>query len=181
MNDIGLASIPQLDWVFAYGSLIWRPGFAPAGSEPALLVGAHRSLCIYSHLYRGTPDVPGLVFGLEAGGACQGVGFRIDPANWTEVCAYLWAREQVNGVYRPSVETIELANGDKVSALTFLADATHKQYAGKLTLEEQVTVVRSGFGTVGSNVDYVLNTAQHLEELGIADPNLRVIRSLLLD
>src|SRR3712207_3646607 len=83
-------------WVFGYGSLIWRPGFEFAEAQPALLRGAHRSLCIYSHHYRGTPEQPGLVFGLVHGGSCRGMAFRVEGELWSDVRAYLKARELIS-------------------------------------------------------------------------------------
>lgn len=175
MNQRRPPDLSETNWVFGYGSLIWRPGFEYTESAPALLGGAHRSLCVFSHRYRGTPDSPGLVFGLEPGGLCHGVAFQVAPEKWPDVCDYLWEREQVSGVYRPSVETVQLAGGRSVSALTFLADAEHGQYAGGLDLGEQVRLVRSGIGHFGSNIDYVLNTAKHLDELGIEDDYLSAL------
>lgn len=164
--------IPPVPYVFAYGSLIWRPGFTHLGSEPALLRGAHRSLCVYSHHYRGTPERPGLVFGLKQGGACHGMAFAIDPHVWSEVRAYLWERELVSGVYRPALRSVRLASGRAVPALTFIANPHHVQYAGILSIDDQIRLVRQGVGTMGPNVDYVLQTASHLVEMGITDRTL---------
>lgn len=156
-------------WVFGYGSLIWRPGFAYRRTAPALLRGAHRSLCIYSHRHRGTPERPGLVFGLVRGGSCRGVAFEVDSACWEEVHAYLRAREMDRGVYREAVRPVELQDGSLIEALAFLVDDRHVQYAGRLDVAEQVRLVRSGIGEAGPNHEYVLETARHLEQLGIRD------------
>src|SRR4026209_2875606 len=82
-------------WVFGYGSLIWNPGFEFLEQKPARLIGEHRSLCIYSMVHRGTPEKPGLVLGLDRGGACRGVAFRVAEKNRTATIAYLREREQV--------------------------------------------------------------------------------------
>ncbi|MBU1174767.1 MAG: gamma-glutamylcyclotransferase [Alphaproteobacteria bacterium] len=170
---------PPVSFVFGYGSLIWRPGFVHGGAEPALLRGAHRCLCVFSHRYRGTSERPGLVFGLAHGGSCRGMAFRIPSSDWEEVRAYLWDREMVTGVYRPSVRLVELSGGRSVEALVFLADPAHAQYAGQLDLDAQVRFIRQGHGQMGTNADYVLNTARHLEDLGIPDHKLqRVCRAL---
>jgi cation transport protein ChaC len=158
-----------LHWVFGYGSLIWRPGFDFLVRERALLRGAHRSLCIYSHIYRGTETAPGLVFGLARGGACGGMAFGVDDAVWPEAIAYLRARELVTDVYREAVRPVRLAGGRTVAAVAYLADERHSQYAGGLSLAEQAGLVRRGIGQSGPNLDYVLNTAEHLTQLGIHD------------
>jgi cation transport protein ChaC len=156
-------------WVFGYGSLIWRPGFEFVHSERALLKGAHRSLCIYSDHYRGTPEVPGLVFGLARGGACGGMAFGVEDALWPETLAYLRERELIGGVYREAIRPVRLMSGAVVGALAYLVDEANKQYAGRLDVAEQALVVRRGHGVSGANTDYVLNTADHLRQLGIRD------------
>ena len=159
-------------WVFGYGSLIWNPGFAFLQSEKALLRGAHRSLSIYSHRHRGTPETPGLVFGLSRGGSCLGVAFEVDANVWPEVFAYLQEREQDRGVYREAWRKVTLASGRRVEALTYLVDERHPQFAGDLDVAEQVRLVTHGAGQSGRNIEYVRNTAQHLLALGIEDTAL---------
>lgn len=159
-------------WVFGYGSLIWRPGFAALSATPALLRGAHRRLCIYSHRHRGTPDRPGLVFGLVRGGACRGMAFEVAAAEWAGVHAYLNAREMDAGVYLDTLRPVRLADGRVVEALAYVVDERHVQFAGRLALEEQVRLVRAGIGESGPNPEYVLETARHLELLGIRDGSL---------
>ncbi|HEY0919436.1 gamma-glutamylcyclotransferase [Devosia sp.] len=163
-------------WVFGYGSLIWKPGFAYERAVPALLPGAHRSLCIYSHRHRGTPERPGLVFGLMPGGSCRGMAFEIAPDRWDGVLCYLREREMDRGVYREAQRAVRLAGGDgEVRALAFMVDVRHAQYAGRLALAEQLRLVRAGLGESGPNVEYVLATARHLEQLGINDKALRAL------
>ena len=162
-------------WVFGYGSLIWRPGFAFLRSERALLRGAHRSLCIYSHHYRGTPEAPGLVFGLARGGSCGGMAFAVADGIWPETLAYLRDRELVTSVYREAVRPVRLRSGETATAVTYLVDETHEQYAGRLTVDEQAAIVRRGVGISGANTDYVLNTVAHLRSLGIRDRALEAL------
>lgn len=159
-------------WVFGYGSLIWRPGFAFLHSEPARLEGWHRSLCVLSHKYRGTPECLGLVFGLDEGGQCHGVAFEVDAAAWPETQAYLRERELVTHVYREVILPVETASGRKVEAVTYVVDRAHGQYAGPLAADDVLKYVRQGQGEAGSCVDYVKNTARHLAELGIPDAQL---------
>jgi cation transport protein ChaC len=161
-------------WVFGYGSLMWRPGFAYEARVPATLYGAHRSLCVYSHVHRGTPERPGLVLGLSRGGACRGVAFRVAETHREQTIAYLREREQVTSVYLERVRPVRLDDGTDrlVSALTYIADPTHPQFAGDLPLESLLALVRNAHGASGPNAEYVLNTAAHLEELGVRDSRL---------
>jgi len=160
-------------WVFGYGSLMWRPGFAYVASEPARLHGYHRRLCVYSHVHRGTPDEPGLVLGLDHGGSCHGMAFQVPPAAWSETLIYLRAREQATSVYLERHKTVRLLNsGRAVQAVTFLVDRAHRQYAGVLQDEELERLVRRGHGVSGHCIDYVMNTLVHLRDMQIHDPTL---------
>lgn len=166
-------------WVFGYGSLIWNPGFAHVSAQQGLLRGAHRSLSIVSHHHRGTVEQPGLVFGLTRGGSCRGMVFEVADADWPSVYAYLQEREQVTAVYRDVTRPVHLADGRMVGALAFLVDERHEQFAGRLSLDQQLAMVQAGVGLSGRNVDYVLNTARHLRELGIRDRQLMALADLL--
>jgi len=166
-------------WVFGYGSLIWNPGFEFLRSEKALLRGAHRALSIYSHRHRGTPESPGLVFGLSRGGSCLGVAFEVDASLWPGVFDYLQAREQDRGVYREAWRSVVLASGPTVRALAYLVNEDHPQFAGRLDLAEQVRLVARSSGESGRNTEYVRNTARHLLSLGIRDQALMQIVAAL--
>ena len=166
-------------WVFGYGSLIWNPGFPFLRSEKALLRGAHRSLSIYSHRHRGTPQLPGLVFGLSRGGSCLGVAFEVAAADWPKVFDYLQEREQDRGVYREAWRHVALADGTTVKALAYLVNEQHVQFAGRLELGEQVRLVRRSTGESGRNTEYVRNTADRLLSLGIHDKTLMQIVAAL--
>jgi len=156
-------------WVFGYGSLIWRPGFPHIRQVPALLNGAHRSLCIYSHRHRGTEAQPGLVFGLVRGGSCRGMGFEVEDGVWPEVVDYLRERELDKGVYRETLRPVRVDEVGTVDALAFLVDEKHAQYAGRLAIAEQARLVRAGRGESGPNTEYVLETARILRSMGIRD------------
>jgi cation transport protein ChaC len=166
-------------YVFGYGSLIWNPGFPFLRSQKALLRGAHRSLSVYSHRHRGTPERPGLVFGLSRGGSCLGVAFEVEPGRWPEIFAYLQAREQDRGVYRAVWRPVSLAGGGQVSALAYLVNEAHPQFAGRLPVAEQARLVSLGTGESGRNTEYVRNTARHLLSLGIRDRALDEIVAAL--
>jgi cation transport protein ChaC len=166
-------------YVFGYGSLMWRPGFEHLGAEPAMIVGRHRRLCVYSWWHRGSQERPGLVLGLDRGGACRGIAFAVAPGEREAVIAYLRAREQVTNVYLETSVRARLPGGRVVDALTYVVDRTHPQYAGLLPPPEIVEIVRDATGRSGHNADYVTATADHLEELGIADRTLRTVAAAL--
>lgn len=161
-------------WVFAYGSLMWNPGFPFAERREARLVGAHRTLCVYSFHHRGTPEKPGLVLGLDLGGSCRGIAYRVAAADWPQTHAYLTEREQISGVYREAVRRIRLLDGSgrDAPAVAYLVNRAHPQYARGLTLEDQLHLVRRSHGKSGPNTDYVVATVKALESLGIHDPGL---------
>jgi cation transport protein ChaC len=161
-------------WVFGYGSLIWRPGFPYLERLPARMVGVHRSLCVYSFVHRGTPERPGLVLGLDFGGTCRGIAYRVAARERAETLAYLRAREQATAVYRETVRVAWLAGSPerRIEAVCYVVDRSHPQYAGRLTLERQLHLVRQGHGRSGNNREYVIETVSALEALGIRDAEL---------
>ena len=165
-------------WVFGYGSLMWRPGFAHEAAQPALLRGYHRAFCVYSVHYRGTAEKPGLVLGLDRGGSCRGRAYRVAARDADDVIAYLDAREQVTAVYLRRRVTIEIA-GQRIPAVTYVADRKHGQYAGKLALREAAGIILSGHGVAGPNPEYLENTVTHLDELGIMDGPLHELLGLV--
>jgi len=170
-------------WVFAYGSLMWNPGFAYVERAEARLLGAHRSLCVYSTHHRGTPEQPGLVLGLDLGGACRGIVYRVAAETWPQTHAYLTAREQISGVYREAVRRVRLLDGSgrDCPAVAYLVDRSHAQYARGLDLEAQLHLVRRAHGKSGANRDYVIATLAELEAMGQRDPGLAWIRHRLME
>lgn len=164
-------------WVFGYGSLMWRPGFAHVETQRARLHGYRRALCIYSHVHRGTPKRPGLVMGLDRGGSCVGMAFRVPGDLHEEVMTYLRERELVTMVYRETVLPVTLQDGSRVPALCYVVDTQHAQYAGKLTADAAASVVTGAIGESGPNEDYVLNTVSHLQALRIRDHWLESVAS----
>ena len=172
---------PKDLWVFGYGSLIWRPGFGYLESVPARVVGLHRSLCVYSFVHRGTPERPGLVLGIDQGGACRGIAYRVAAQQRAATLAYLRAREQVTSVYRETVRTAWLEGKPqrRVDAVCYAVDRGHPQYAGRLTLEQQLHNVRQGHGRSGNNRDYVIETVAALEAMGCRDAPLHILAERL--
>src|SRR6202162_5557762 len=170
-------------WVFGYGSLMWRPGFEFIEQVPARLIGEHRALCVYSFDHRGTPEKPGLVLGLDRGGACRGVAFRVPARQRSDTVDYLRSREQTTNVYREVMRSVWLENEarQRVSALTYVVDRGHVQYAGRLSLTEQLLYVRQGHGQSGVNREYVLSTVKSIEAQGFRDPQLHHLALMLHD
>ena len=165
-------------WVFGYGSLMWHPGFAHVEVRPALLHGYHRRFCVYSHRYRGTPERPGLVLGLDRGGCCRGLAYRVPAGEGVEVMDYLYEREMVTGVYIPQWRSVE-TDGGPVLAAAFVVDRTHGQYSGRLSLEETAVLIDQGHGQRGSGHEYLSNTVHHLEALGLGAGALKQLLRLV--
>lgn len=175
-----LATLP-LDrdmWVFGYGSLMWNPGFDHVEALPATLLGWQRSFCVYSHRYRGTPDKPGLVLGLDQGGECHGMVFRTRPDQSQAAMEYLWEREMITGVYEPT-EAVARVGNREIPVRTFVADRAHPQYAGGLDRDQVLTLIRHAHGSAGPNRDYLVNTVRRLDEMGIEDPALHDLARII--
>jgi glutathione-specific gamma-glutamylcyclotransferase len=168
-------------WVFAYGSLMWRPGFAYEEAQHARLVGYRRCFCIYSVHHRGTPDRPGLVLGLDRGGTCEGIAYRIAAPHAAETIRYLRGRELINGVYRETQAPVQLIKGQdrEVLAHMYIVERAHPDYAGALPLSLQAALIRGGIGKSGANLDYLSNTLRHLRELGIREPALERLLTVI--
>jgi cation transport protein ChaC len=168
-------------WVFAYGSLMWRPGFDFLERHNARMIGAHRALCVYSFVHRGTPEKPGLVFGLDRGGTCRGIVYRVAARKRAATIDYLRAREQVTLVYREAVRSVWIDEDPKrrLEALCYMVDRGHRQYAGRLTVAQQVHFVRQGHGRSGPNRDYVLDAVKAIEALGYRETELHLLAARL--
>jgi cation transport protein ChaC len=163
------------DWVFAYGSLIWNPEFDFENSERARLSGYHRAFCIRSTRYRGTPDQPGVVLGLDRGGTCVGLAYRLRASTRAAALECLFAREMpstLERVYVPRIVRVEVAGGTFVEALAFIADRLSPGY-DRLTDEEVLRRLAFCEGARGPNRDYAINTWRALEARGFNDPRLR--------
>ena len=165
--------------MFGYDTVIWRPGFAFLERRPARLAGYHRSLCIHSHVHRGTPQQPGLVFGLDRGGSCVGMAFRVAAPERDAVVAYLRERELVTHVSRETHLPVRLQDGESVRALTYVVDRGHSQYAGRMSPAEAAGIVRGAHGQSGPNVDYVTSALAHITEMGLKDRWLSEVVSRL--
>lgn len=161
-------------WVFGYGSLLWDPGFAYLRAEVARLPGWHRSFCMASVHYRGTPEAPGLVLALDraAHSHCDGVAFEVAAEYADATLATLRTRELISYAYLEDWLNLDLATGETVRALTYIINRDHGQYGGALTLEAQAQIIAKSHGLRGPNCDYLYATTDHLAKLGIADADL---------
>lgn len=177
-------------WVFGYGSLMWKPDFDVAETRMARLHGYRRAFALISVHYRGTPEFPGLVLGLDWNPArnCTGMALRIGADQADEVRQYLADRELVSRAYFEVQHKITLlcpdpgsgwAEGESVDAICYILDRTHPQYAGGMTLEDQAAIIREAAGPTGSNRDYLFNTVAHLKELGVDDPELFALEQMV--
>jgi len=166
-------------WVFGYGSLMWNPGFPYLEKAGAQVFGYRRSLCVRSHVHRGTPEQPGLVLGLDRGGSCRGIAFRVSAEERLNVLDYLRARELVTHVYKERLLPISLGDRRQVRAVGYVVDRDHVQYAGALDARDAAKIVRGAIGQSGPNPAYVINTVVHLREMGIRDHWLEGVSRLV--
>ena len=163
-------------WVFAYGSLMWHPDFAFAEARPAFLYGYHRSFCLYSRDYRGTPERPGLVLGLDRGGSCRGIAYRLPPGRIGESLDRIWAREMTGRVYEMRRVALTTSQG-RIGGHACVVRRQSPDYAGRLSVDEMARLLAAAVGGRGTGRDYLANTVRHLEELGISDGLLHRIEA----
>jgi len=154
---------------------MWRPGFDHVEARPARMAGVHRQPCVYSWVHRGTRERPGIVLGLDRGGSCLGLAFRVEPHSWESTLDYLRDRELVTNVYLEAKRPARLDDGRAVHCTTFLVDTAHEQYAGRLSHEALVKQVRGAVGQSGPNEAYLLETANKLRDLGVRDRRLEAL------
>jgi len=166
-------------WLFGYGSLVWNPLVHHEERRVARLHGFHRSFCLWSHVNRGSLQKPGLVLGLDSGGSCRGVVFRIAGRHAAEELRLLWRREMVLGAYAPRWATVEAGN-ETLRAIAFFANRDHANYAGKLPLETVLKTLVSARGQLGTPAEYLLETVRGLIEHGVRDPYLLELRKRVL-
>ena len=161
-------------WVFGYGSLLWNPGFDVAEKVIATLPGYARSFCMRSIHHRGTEENPGLVLALDEqpDHACEGVALAVREGTEEQTLAYLRERELISSAYLERELKIDLTDGRRVTAVVYVINRDHVQYCGGLPLEEQARIIARALGGMGPNTEYLFNTAEHLAEIGLHDPDL---------
>lgn len=165
-------------WIFGYGSLMWDPGFRHAEAQPALLYGFHRRFCVYSRRYRGTPKRPGLVLGLDRGGACKGIAYRVERRHRKAAMLYLWEREMRGGVYDMKKLRVRLPRRT-VEAYAYVVNRDHRGYASELSVKETARHILQGAGRRGLCVHYLENTVRHIEALGLSDGPLHRLAAIV--
>lgn len=158
-------------WLFGYGSLIWNPVLSYAERRGATVHGYHRSFCLWSRINRGTPECPGLVLGLQRGGRCTGVAYRLPQREAELELRLLWRREMLLGSYEPRWVQASGPDG-RFRALAFVVNVRRPGYAGKLSDEEVIARLAAGCGKLGGGLDYLRNTIAGLGGSGIRDPYL---------
>ncbi|MHA1538005.1 MAG: gamma-glutamylcyclotransferase [Alphaproteobacteria bacterium] len=163
-------------WVFGYGSLIWNPAFHFAEKRIGTIHGFHRRFCLWTPIGRGTKEFPGLMLGLERGGSCRGLAYRIEADKVECELDIIWRREMVSGAYAPRWVTMrgDATGGNEgpVRAIAFVINHTHERYAGLLPEARVAAIIAKAEGGLGRCCDYLFNTVEHLDELGIADAPL---------
>lgn len=175
-----VAAAPARDalWVFAYGSLIWSPCFSPAETVPGTLRGYHRAFNIWTIHSRGTPEAPGLALGLEPGGTCRGVLFRIATETCDRDLEAIWRREMYSGLYRPCWLPVDQRGGAR-PAICFLADESHPQYAGEIPPDSAAAPIAHAEGAFGPCRDYLYDLLEALAAHGIREPDLDALAALV--
>jgi glutathione-specific gamma-glutamylcyclotransferase len=169
----GIVRLPA-EWVFAYGSLIWHPDFEFSERHRVRIHGYHRAFCISSTRYRGTPELPGVVLGLDRGGSCHGVVYRMKPGQEREIIERLYQREMPNHVYTPRMLPVRLPGERRIEAIAFVARRDHPSYL-RLSRDELLRRLSSCRGGRGPNRDYAINTWHALREWGIEDAGLAAV------
>jgi cation transport protein ChaC len=158
-------------WLFGYGSLIWNPAIEFAEKRCATVRGVHRKFCLRTELGRGTPETPGLVLGLDRGGCCRGVAFRIPHAHAESELDIVWKREMVTSAYTPRWLKAETPEG-RVDAIGFVINRAHDRYCGEMADDDVAATIAAAHGFLGPCRDYLFNTVEHLRELGMPDAGL---------
>jgi len=172
---LGAREAPREIWVFGYGSLIWNPAFEFVEQRVGQVHGFHRRFCLWTRLGRGSPASPGLMLGLEPGGSCRGVAYRVAADAVQTELEILWRREMIGGAYRARWLPVRTPDGP-VCALAFTINRDYERYAGRLTETAMAEVIARASGQLGRCADYLFNTVTHLAALGIHDRPLERLR-----
>lgn len=160
-------------WLFAYGSLIWNPTIHSVERREARITGWHRAFCLSVVAGRGSTDNPGLMLGLDAGGDCTGVAYRIDEALLHSELELLWRREMVAAAYIPRwIDVLDPEGHRFGSAIAFTMDNSCDRYAGALCEQEIITRLATATGSLGSAADYLFRTCAGLHACGMEDAEL---------
>ena len=174
------APAPDHTWVFGYGSLVWNPLFEHDRNELTVLHGYRRSFCLKTQISRGTPELPGLLLGLEPGGSCRGVAYRMTGSKMHEELALLWRREMLTGAYCPRWVTLRMGT-EKIRGLAFVMNRKYPFYAADHSNEETAQVIAHACGPLGSCAEYLFKTHAGLQARGIRDQHLEKLVARVLE
>lgn len=158
-------------WLFAYGSLIWKPDFDAVEQRAARVMGWHRCLRMRSRVNRGTPEQPGLVLALVRGGSCHGLALRLPDDRAESTLRQLWLREMPTGTYTPRWLACQTPQGP-LQALAFTLDKHSPAHLGALEDGELLHILRHARGRYGRTLDYLVQTEAALRQHGIVDRHL---------
>ncbi len=172
-QDRMLATAPDKDniWVFAYGSLIWNPAINVVEQRVGTMYGYHRAFCVRTVVSRGTRRAPGLMLGLERGGACRSPAYRIAKDTLETEITLLFRREMMTNVYRPKWVWMS-CEGQKLPVLAFVMNTRHSLYVGRLPETEVVRIIATARGSLGRCSDYLFQTVESLHAVNIRDRHL---------
>jgi cation transport protein ChaC len=177
-----LASHPAGEdaWLFAYGSLIWKPEVEHVEARRGTAHGWHRSFCFRITRFRATKDQPGLMMALDRGGQCRGMLYRLPGASLQAQLGKLFRREFTVKPPNSMPRWIKVSTDDgPITALAFVMNREARAYVGRLASEDVADVLAKACGHWGSGAEYLHNTVMHLEEHGIHDRNLWRLQRLV--
>ncbi|MCE2517928.1 MAG: gamma-glutamylcyclotransferase [Alphaproteobacteria bacterium] len=163
---------PDDIWLFGYGSLIWNPTVEVSDKQLGRIYGYHRRYCLQTRIGRGTPELPGLILGLERGGCCTGQALKLDRSIAVGELDLLWKREMINSSYQPKIVKVHLDNGTMINAVTFVIDPKSPSYVSDMSMDEKAQVIATARGFIGTSLEYLERTRDSLIELGLRDPYL---------
>jgi len=172
-----IETAPSLNsmWVFGYGSLIWNPALYFTEKKRGTVHGYHRRFCLWSTIGRGSPSRPGLMLGLERGGSCKGIFYKIDRREIRTELDIVFRRELITAAYRPTWVSARVLGKSPFKAIAFVINRAHNRYAGMLDDETVIQTIADAKGTLGSCSDYLYETVLQLENLGMPDRRLASI------
>ena len=162
-------------WIFGYGSLIWNPAVHFTEKLRGKVYGYHRSFCLWSTIGRGSPSQPGLMLGLERGGSCNGIFYRLDRREVRSELDIVFRRELITAAYRPTWVSARISDKSRFKAIAFVINRSHNRYAGALDDETVIQTIAEAKGTLGSCSDYLYETVLQLDNLGMPDRRLASI------
>ena len=165
-------------WLFGYGSLIWNPVVEVKEKTLGRIYGYHRRFCLKTRIGRGSPELPGLILGLDNGGSCTGIALKIDKSIIADELDLLWSREMINRSYTPKKVCFYADDGQKFEAITFVMNHESPSYVAEMSLEEKAYMIANAEGFIGTSLEYLEKTHESLKALGIYDGYLDKLQKM---